>query len=153
MADIQKDFLELLKLFNRHKVRYCIVGAFAVAFYAIPRYTKDLDILVDPTVENGNRIARALEDFGFSSLRLQSSDFAYPGYTVQLGHEPVRIDILTEIEGCRFNKIWKGIKKGSFGPERVNYIGLADLIKNKKAVSRHQDIADLAILIARAKRK
>ncbi len=53
MADVQRDFLELLELFNRHKVKYCIVGAFAVAFYAVPRYTKDLDILIDPSVENG----------------------------------------------------------------------------------------------------
>ncbi len=153
MADVQKDFLDLLRLFNRHKVKYCIVGAFAVAFYAIPRYTKDLDILIDPSVENGARIAKALEEFGFGVLNLQASDFAKKGFTIQLGVEPVRIDILTEIGGCAFNRIWRRLKKGPFGKLRVNYIGLKELIQNKRSVARYQDKSDLHILMACAKKK
>src|SRR5881397_1990747 len=65
MARVEKDFAELLQLFNKHRVRYCIVGAFAVGFYALPRYTKDLDIGVEPSVANGERICRALREFGF----------------------------------------------------------------------------------------
>lgn len=153
MADVQKDFLELLELFNQHKVKYCIVGAYAVAFYAVPRYTKDLDILIDPNVENGERIAKALDEFGLGGLHLQSSDFAKKGTTIQLGYEPVRIDILTEIGGCSTGKIWRNLKKGSFGSARVNYIGLKELIQNKQSVGRYQDKADAQVLIAYAKKK
>jgi len=65
---VEKDYEELLKLFNKHKVKYCIIGAYAVAFYAKPRYTKDMDILVEPSIKNGQKIVNALNEFGFKSL-------------------------------------------------------------------------------------
>ncbi len=143
---MEKDFEELLRLFNRHKVKYCVVGAFAVAFYAIPRYTKDLDLLVDPSVQNGERIIKALKAFGFGGLDISSDDFAKPGKTVQLGHEPVRIDILTEVDGCKPSNIFATRKFGKLGPTRVPFIGLQELIRNKKATNRSQDKTDLKIL-------
>lgn len=144
--NVEKDFEELLGLFNKHKVRYCIVGAFAVGFYARPRYTKDMDILVEASIENGQKITRALKEFGFGSLSLSAEDFSEEGKIVQLGYEPVRIDILTSINGLNFKKIWKNRNTGKYGEKRVFFIGLNELIHAKRFSGRDQDKADLKIL-------
>lgn len=142
----EKDYEELLRLFNKHKVKYCIVGAFALALYARPRYTKDLDLLVEPSVANGQRITAALKDFGFGSLNITPKDFSKKGRIIQLGYEPVRIDLLTSIEGCNFDEVWNSRRQGSYGEEKVYFIGLEQLIKNKKYSERKQDLADLELL-------
>lgn len=149
---VEKDFEELLKLFNKHTVKYCIVGAFAVAYYSKPRYTKDIDILVEPSVKNAERIISALNEFGFSTITLKIEDFTQEGKIIQLGYEPVRVDILTSIPGCIFSEVWKGKKVGRYGTQRVYFIGLKELIKNKRASGRVQDKADLEILL-KIKRK
>lgn len=143
---VEKDYEDLLRLFNKFKVKYCIIGAFAVAFYARPRYTKDMDIFIDATESNARKIVQALNEFGFKSLALKPDDFIKPNIVIQLGYEPVRIDLITSISGCTFNKVWKNRKKGWYGRERVNFIGLKELIKNKKISSRKQDKLDLEIL-------
>jgi len=145
---VQKDYEELLELFNKHKVVYCIVGAYAVAFHARPRFTKDLDILVKPEHENGIRIVNALKEFGFKSRDLTEKDFSREGKIIQLGYEPVRVDIVTSIDGCTFAEIWKNRKNGLYGKQKVSFIGIKELIKNKKAAGRKQDQADLEILKA-----
>jgi hypothetical protein len=144
---IEKDYEELLRLFNKNKVKYCIVGSYAVAFYAKPRYTKDMDILIDPTIENGKRIVNALNEFGFESLNLSEKDFCRNGIIVQLGYEPVRIDIITSIKGCSFEKVWKNKVVGTYGHEDVFFIGLEELIENKKTSDRQYDKDDLKILL------
>jgi len=146
MGKIEKDYEELLRLFNKHRVKYCIVGAFAVAFYAVPRYTKDMDIFVEPSEENAQNILKALNEFGFETLKLSVEDFNRKGKIIQLGYEPVRIDIITSIEGCTFDKVWKNRKIGRYGEERVCFIGLDELIRNKQSLKRKQDKADLDIL-------
>ena len=148
MAKIEKDYEELLRLFNKHRVRYCIVGAFAVAFYAVPRYTKDIDIFVEPSEKNAHNILEALNEFGFETLKLSIEDFNRKGKIIQLGYEPVRIDIITSIEGCAFDKVWKNRKTGMYGEERVCFIGLDELIKNKLVLKRKHDRADLEVLLA-----
>ncbi len=147
MKRIEKDYEELLKLFNKHKVKYCIVGAFAVAFYAVPRYTKDMDLFVEPSVRNSRRILKALAEFGFGTLELSVDDFSQDERIIQLGYEPVRIDIITSIEGCTFDEIWKNKVKGKYGKEDVNFIGLNELIKNKRVLKRKQDKVDIDILL------
>ena len=149
----EKDFEELLKLFNKHKVKYCIIGAFAVGFYAKPRYTKDLDILVEPSIKNGTNIVKALKEFGFGSLSITPSDFAEKGKFIQLGYEPIRIDLITSVPGCLFETIWKHKKSGGYNKERVYFIGIDDLIRNKRASNRSQDKADLEILLSYRKHK
>ena len=146
MERLEKDFKELLRSFNNQGVRYCIVGAFAVGFHAIPRYTKDLDIWVEPTLENGQRICRALEEFGFGSLGISPDDFSKTGRFIQLGYEPVRVDLITSISGLTFDHAWKNRRSGRYGSERVFFISLEDLIKAKRASCRKQDLADLEIL-------
>ena len=144
---VEKDFEELFRLFNKHKVRYCIIGSYAVAYYARPRYTKDIDILIQADVENSKKVVRALEEFGFPSLRLSEEEFQTKKKIIQLGYEPVRIDLLTSVEGCSFACAWKNKARGKFGSENVFFIGLEDLIKLKKKSPRLQDKADLALLL------
>jgi len=143
---IEKDYEELLRLFNKHKVRYCIVGAFAVAFYARARYTKDMDILIEPDGENAARVLAALNAFGFRSLELTEKDFTQTGRVIQLGYEPLRVDLATSIEGVLFKAAWKNKKAGRYGSQKVFFIGFNELLLNKRKSNRLQDRADLEIL-------
>jgi len=148
----EKDFEELLKLFNKNKVRYCIIGAYAVGIYGAPRYTKDMDLLVEPDIKNAQRIIKALSEFGFKSLDLKEKDFIQKGKTIQLGYEPVRIDLITSIEGCDFQEVWENKTIGTYGKQKAFFIGFDELIKNKKKSGRKQDSVDVSILMTR-KRK
>ncbi len=144
---VEKDYEDLLRLFNKYNVKYCIVGAFAVAFHARPRYTKDMDILVAPDLNNSKGIIKALNEFGFQCLDLSAEDFIEEGKIIQLGYEPVRIDILTSIDGCSFDRVWRNKESGKYGKQKVYFIGLGELIKNKKVSKRKQDKVDLDILL------
>ena len=130
-------------LFNRHRVRYCVVGAYALAFHVRPRYTKDLDIFVEPSVKNGERIVDALQEFGFGSLKVTAEDFVQPERFIQLGYEPVRVDLLTSLAGFTFEQVWRHRALGRYGGVRVPVIGREELIRNKELVGRRQDQADL----------
>jgi hypothetical protein len=141
-----KDYEELLKFFNKHKVKYCIVGAFALAFHAKPRYTKDMDILVEASLENGKKIIAALTDFGFESLKLSPEDFTEEKQVIQLGYEPVRVDLLTSIDGVGFASVWKHKVASKYGHQKAYFIGLNELMKNKQSSDRLQDKADLKVL-------
>lgn len=144
MKRVEKDYEEFLRLLKRHNVRYCIVGAYAVAYHAIARYTKDMDIFVEPSEENAKRLVMAIEEFGFRGLT--EKDFTKPGVVVQLGYEPVRIDIVTSIDGCTFEEVWNNRVAGRYGDVEVYFIGLHELLKNKKASGRRQDELDIEIL-------
>ena len=109
---MHKDFNEFLKLLNYHKVKYVIVGAHAVGVHSRPRATGDLDILVRVTITNAKKIMKVLNDFGFGSAGLTSDDFLKKDEIIQLGYEPVRIDILTSISGVNWNEVWKNKVKG-----------------------------------------
>jgi hypothetical protein len=150
---IEKDYEELLRLFNKNKVKYCIIGAYAVAFHVTPRYTKDIDILVEPNMKNAKKIVKSLNEFGFENLGLKEDDFVKKGKIIQLGYEPVRIDLITSIKGCSFKKIWDNKIKGIYGKEKVHFIGINELIKSKEKSNRVQDKADLKILLDRKIKK
>jgi hypothetical protein len=125
-----------------------VIGAFALAFHARPRYTKDIDILIDPTTDNAKRLLIALDEFGFGSLNLVVDDFLNPGNIIQLGYEPVRIDIITSIKGLEFADIWKSRIQGPYGKQTVNFIDRQNLIRSKKISNRAQDKADLELLLS-----
>jgi len=144
---VQKDYEELLKLFNKNRVKYCVIGAYAVAFYSIPQYSKDMDILVEPSSENAKRIVKSLVEFCFKSLGLKESDFSHKGKIIQLGYEPVRIDIITSIAGCSFKEAWQEKTVGKYGRQKVFFIGKKALIKSKLALGRKQDKADIDLLL------
>jgi hypothetical protein len=143
---IEKDFEELLELLNKHKVKYCIVGAYAVAFYGRPRYTKDIDLYIQPDSENSKKIIAALKAFGFKDIAKFANDLKEKNTVIQLGYEPVRIDFLTTIAGCDFPKVWANKKIGYYGKQKAYFIGLKELISNKKKSGRNQDKADLEAL-------
>lgn len=144
--EAQKDFKELLELFNGHKVEYMIVGAYALAFYGVPRFTADIDIFVHTSPENAKKILSALADFGFSSLSLTIEDFQNPDSVVQLGVPPVRIDIITSITGVTWEDADKGKQEGLYGDVPVHFLGKEQYITNKRATGRKKDLADLESL-------
>lgn len=144
--EVQQDFKELLELFNVHKVEYIIVGAYALGFHGVPRYTGDLDILVKPDSSNAERILKALAAFGFGDVGLSAADFEKQDNVVQLGHPPIRIDIITSITGVSWDSAWSGKIEGSFGGVDVQYIGRKEYIVNKMALGRKKDMADLEAL-------
>ncbi len=141
--EAQKDFKELLKLFNKHKVEYVIVGAYALAFYGCPRYTGDLDILVKSDPSNAKNILKAIKEFGFGSLKLTIKDFSSEKKVIQLGMPPIRIDILTSLTGVTWKQISPNHVKGKYGNTAVYFIGKDELIANKKALGRYKDLADI----------
>ncbi len=142
----QPDFSELLALFNTHTVEYLIVGGYALALHGAPRFTGDLDLLVKPDSDNARRIVAALEEFGFGSAGLTVEDFTRPDQVVQLGVPPVRIDLITSLTGISWEEAVAGKVKGSYGKIPVYYLGRKQLIANKRATGRRQDLADLEAL-------
>jgi len=141
--EIYPDFLELFELFNAHSVEYLIVGGYALAFHGAPRNTGDIDVWVKPDKNNANRIVDALDAFGFGSLNLSANDFTHPDQIIQLGYSPMRIDLMTSISGVSWDEANKNKVPGNYGLIKVNFIGLNEFIKNKKATGRLQDLADL----------
>ena len=144
--ELDQDFSEFVQLFLDNDVRFLIVGGYAMAAHGLPRFTGDLDTWVWIDHENAERIMKALTEFGFSSLDITAKDFQSPNLVVQLGFPPHRIDLLTGIDGVEFEEAWKRrIEVGINGVD-VPFIGREDLITNKKAASRVQDLADVARL-------
>jgi hypothetical protein len=140
-----RDFRDFLELLAQHEVKALIIGAFAVAFHAKPRFTKDLDIFVEATADNAERLLRAVDAFGFGTLGLTAVDFA-PGRVTQLGFPPNRIDLVTSIDGVTFEEAWASRVSGTYGDIDVWYIGRDALVRNKTAAARPQDLMDLATL-------
>ena len=141
------DFLDLLRALLAADVRFLVVGAYAVGIHGRPRATKDLDIWVEPSVENAPKVIRALVDFGAPLMGLTAKDMETPGVGLQIGKEPLRIDILTKISGPSFMAAWPDRIEAPFGEGvRCSVIGLEALIANKRAAARPQDLADVAAL-------
>lgn len=140
---LNQDFKEFIQSLNDNGVRYLVVGGYAVALHGYPRYTKDIDIWVEMTPENGDRILNALDQFGFGSLGVNASDFIAPGQMLKLGHPPRRIDILTTLPGVEFSECYPVRTIVDIEGVPVAFIDLENLKKNKKATGRHQDLADL----------
>jgi hypothetical protein len=123
-----------------------VVGGHALAFHGHPRFTKDLDLFVEPSPENAAQVLLALGDFGFGSVGLVADDFAVPGKIIQLGVAPNRVDLMTVIDGVTFAEGWEGRIAGHFGAQPVFYLGRREFLRNKKAAGRPQDLADIDAL-------
>ena len=147
-----RDFNEFLRLLDYHKIRYLLIGGYAVAFHGHPRYTKDLDIWIAPDESSAEKMLKLLDDFGFASLKLKLEDFLKNGVFIQLGVEPVRIDIIVERE--LFEEAWKNrVKYPSGDGYYVNFIGFKDLIKLKEKADRDQDRVDVKKLLNKKTKK
>lgn len=140
---IAPDFREFAACLNAHEVRYLIVGGYAVAFHGHPRYTKDLDVWIERTRENVERLLRGLDDFGFGEVGLKERDFLEPEQIIQLGYPPLRIDLLTSLTGVDFEQCYSDREVLDVEGVELPFIGLEGLRANKRASGRHQDLADL----------
>jgi len=143
---LNKDLREFIALLNSTKVKYLIVGGHAVAFHGRPRFTGDFDFFVERSAQNASRIAEVISAFGFGSLGLKAEDFLEAGIVVQLGRPPNRIDLLTSIDGVEFSAAWQRKAEGKLDGIPAYFIGKEELLVNKRATGRPQDVADAAEL-------
>ena len=138
-------YKELLQLLNEFEVEYLIVGGFAVMKYGEPRYTKDLDVWVNNSSQNSDRVVAALKKFGapLDHDGISAETFTEKQVVYQIGIAPVRIDILTGITGVEFSNAWKKRVASTFFGVPVHFISLDDLTTNKEALGRSSDLKDL----------
>ena len=139
---MNQDFKELLEVFNEERVKYLIVGGFAVIRHTEPRSTKDLDIWIGVDMENAERVYSALVLYGAPVAELTARDFTQPGHFFMMGLPPNRIDIMFDLTGLDFETCWERRVGGEFDGVPTQYISAQDLIVNKEAVGRLQDLAD-----------
>ena len=142
---LHPDFSDFVAALNDNEVECVIVGSFALAFHGSPRATGDIDFWIRPTNSNAKALIKALRDFGFGGLDVTEEDIV-SGKIIQLGFPPVRIDIITIIDGLVTEEIWETKEKGKLGPHDVFYLGREAFIKNKRTMRRHKDLADLELL-------
>ena len=140
---LNQDFKEFIQSLNANKVRYLIIGGYAVAFHGQPRYTKDLDVWVEPNLRNAVRLIAALEAFGFGSIDLKPNDFLDPEAVIQLGYPPHRIDLVADLKGVDLSTCYDSRIIDKIDGIPMSFIDLENLKRNKKAVGRYQDLADL----------
>lgn len=144
------DFRDLLCVFDAAGVEALVVGAHAMAAHGHLRATKDLDVWVRPSPENARRVMRALADFGAPLSGVSAEDFERPGTVLQIGVAPVRIDLLTKIDGVEFDEAWRDRTETTFGGASVAVLSIAHLIRNKRSTGRAQDRIDADALEALA---
>jgi len=137
------DYKDLLSEFIAHGVEFLVVGAHALAAHGYTRATRDLDIWIRPSGANSVRAIAALKAFGAPLLDLTSDDLERPGIVFQIGVEPIRIDILTAIDGLEFEHAWKDRVQAEFVGLKVQVVSKHHLIQNKKAAGRKQDLVDI----------
>ncbi len=140
---LHQDYKELLKLLNENQVEYLVVGAFALGFYGSPRNTGDIDVWIRIGEENAKRMTKVFAEYGFASLGYTEKDFLEKDSIIQLGVQPIRIDILMSVSGLEFDDAYKNRKVFNAGELLINYISKEDFIKNKKASGRLKDLADI----------
>ena len=143
MIHLPKDFRELLQLLNSRKVEYLVVGGYAVALYGYPRATGDMDIWIALSKDNAHRTVEALREFGFDTPQLKEDLFLEKEKNIRMGNPPLRIEILTSIDGVEFAECYRNKMIVTIDDIDVSFISLEDLKKNKKASGRYQDLADL----------
>jgi len=143
-----RDWIELMSALRKHRVRFVVVGAHALAVHGRPRATGDLDVFIEPTRANTARLAEALRDFGAPGYAAAASQLARRDRMTTLGREPLRIDLMSSVSGVGFATAWRGRTTGRVegleGP--IPFLGLRELARNKRASGRPKDLADLALM-------
>ena len=140
------DFKEFLKLLNEHNVKYLLIGGYAVGYHGYPRTTNDIDIWVENSVENADKLVLSVKAFGFNVPELKPELFENKKNIIRMGKAPMRIEIITDIDGVEFAKCYPKRIVANIDNINVNIISLNDLKANKKASGRHKDLADLDYL-------
>lgn len=153
---VNSDFRDIVSALSSEGARYLVVGGMAVIEHTEPRYTKDLDLWVEPSRANAGRVYRALERFGAPLQSLRVSDLMNEEIVYQMGIEPVRVDILTSLVGLEFDACWERRTTTKWGKTAVNVLSARDLVENKRRVARPQDLLDverLKPLLGKPRRK
>lgn len=140
---LDQDLREFIESLNARNVRYLVVGAYALAFHGRPRYTGDIDFFVQPSAQNAELVAKIIEEFGFASIGIVAADLSVDDQVIQLGVEPNRIDLMTSISDVSFEEAWNTREYGEIDGLKVPFISKELLKRNKTAVGRKQDLADL----------
>jgi predicted nucleotidyltransferase len=140
---LNKHFLEFLRLLENHKVEFVVVGGYAVAVHGFPRYTGELDVFVGISRENADRLIDAFREFGFSSLDLKPEDFLEPDMVIEIGREPMKIQVLTGIDGISFERCRSDRILVNVSGLEIPFIGFESLLANKAASLRNKDRIDL----------
>jgi predicted nucleotidyltransferase len=143
MIRLPQDFKEFLQLLNSKKIEYLVIGGYAVAFHGHPRATGDLDIWIATSRDNAHKTVEAIKEFGFNNPELKEEIFLKKNRNIRMGNEPLRIEILTSIDGVEFSECYSNKKLAAIDDIEVNFISLKDLKKNKIASGRLQDLADI----------
>jgi len=143
---LTKDFVEFIECCVAREFKFLIVGGYALAAHGHPRATKDLDVWILVERTNAERLVLALDDFGLESVGLGPQDFMEPEIVVQLGYPPVRIDLITSASGVDFEECWTNRVVVGVGKVEAGFISRADLIANKRASARPQDLVDIEVL-------
>lgn len=141
-VSLNRDFSDLLSELNAEGARYLLVGGYALSFFGRPRATGDLDLWVEATLPNAEKVFRALARYGAPLEGVAPEDFAQPGSVLQIGVSPNRVDILTSLTGLTFEDAWGNRKSGSFVGIPLFVISERDFVRNKRSVGRPQDIVD-----------
>jgi hypothetical protein len=147
------DLIDLLLALNAEGAKYLIIGGYAFALHGKIRATKDADIFVGTDPENAKKVWRALKAFGAPLSSLKPEDLTMPEIFFIMGRPPRQIDIITTIDGVEFEKAWKKRVKADYGNVPTYYIGRADLVANKKAAARPQDLLDVEYLTKEARKR
>ncbi len=140
---LNQDFKEFIQLLNENQVKYLVIGGYAVAIHGHPRYTKDIDIWIEISDDNANKLVTTLTQFGFESLGVTTQDFQTANQIIQLGYPPNRIDLITNPDGIDFQTCYDSKIEVNLNDVPVKFINLDNLKKNKLASGRLQDLADL----------
>ena len=139
---LSPDFRDMLSALSGEGAEYLLVGGYALAAHGLPRATKDLDLWVNPTRANAERVLRALREFGAPRFALSVDELVDPETVFQMGVPPNRIDILTDLDAVTFRTAWKRRASTTYGGVRISMLGLDDLLANKRAVARPMDLID-----------
>ena len=122
MIPLPRDFQDFLRLLNANAIRYLVIGGYAVAYHGYVRYTGDLDIFVELSTENAERIVRALREFGFDLPKLKPGLFLRKGKIIRMGQEPMRLEILNEIDGVSFGECYRHRRMARLDDLKINFI-------------------------------
>lgn len=143
MIHLPQDFKEFLKLLNLKKVKYLVVGGYAVGYYGYPRATGNIDIWISPELENAERLVEVFREFGFNVPELSTELFLKENQITRIGVPPLRLEILTTVSGLNFNDCYPTRTIAALDEVEVSFISLEQLKVNKRAANRFKDLDDL----------
>ena len=140
--DYFEDYKDMLQLFNKYNVKYLVVGAYAMGNYGYSRHTLDIDLWIEKSVENAKNIQKAFKDF-LIPYEVTIDELNTENFVLQIGIEPMRIGLLTDIDGVEFSEAWENRTNNSLFGEEIHFISLHDLIQNKQSTNRPKDTYDV----------